>query len=92
MKLFASTLIVVACLAQTACEKHQEPIGSVPADDVPAVPASGASGREAAGDAGDASACAREAGAEREACLRRYPPATATQVEPQRNSPPPPVD
>jgi len=89
MKRFAPILIAAACLAQAACEKHQEPIGTVPADDVPAVPVTGAGAQDADGDA---SACERELGAEREACLRRYPPATTTQVEPQRNLPPPPVD
>jgi hypothetical protein len=84
-------LIAAACLSLAACEKHQEPIGTVPADDVPAVPA-GERGSTAGQDADvDSSACERQIGAEREACLRRYPPATTTPVEPQR-SPPPPAD
>jgi hypothetical protein len=41
-----STLIATACLAlAAACQKHQEPIGTVPADDVPAVPAGNGAGQ-----------------------------------------------
>lgn len=89
MKLLACTLMATACMALAACEKHQEPIGTVPAEDVPAVPAPGAAGQ---GTDADASACAREIGAEREACLRRYPPAGVTPAEPEKSPPPQPAN
>ncbi|MGJ4728579.1 hypothetical protein [Luteimonas sp. SDU101] len=77
-------LLMAACLTlATACEKHADPIGTVPAEDVPAVPVSPAP-QDAAGVAN----CERMIGAEREACLRRYPPTSTTPVEPEKTSPP----
>lgn len=79
------TVLAAACLLfATACEKHQEPIGTVPADDVPAAPAPGP-GTDARRDGLD---CDRTIGAEREACLRNNPPETVTPAEPEKNPPP----
>ncbi len=51
------TLIATACLAfAAACEKHQEPIGTVPADDVPAMPATGSGTQGPASGAGEGTA------------------------------------
>lgn len=85
MSSIRAALVAAGCLLlATACEKHQEPIGTVPADDIPAVPApepgTGA-GREGVD-------CDRTTGAERETCLRNNPPATVTPAEPQQNPPP----
>lgn len=80
MKLLHLVVASGCLLMATACEKHQEPIGTVPADDVPAVPVGDA--------AADAANCEAMVGAEREACLRRYPPTDAATVEPQRNQAP----
>lgn len=80
MKLLHPAIATACLLMATACEKHQEPIGTVPADDVSAVPVGDA--------AADAANCEAMVGAEREACLRRYPPTEAAPVEPQRNQPP----
>lgn len=86
----AALLATTSLLFATACEKHQDPIGTVPADDVPAVPTGAqAQGAAATAGAGDASVCQREIGAEREACLRRYPPTQVTPVEPEKTSQPP---
>lgn len=86
----AGLLAASSLLFATACQKHQDPIGSVPADDVPAVPTGAqAQGAAATAGAGGASACKREIGAEREACLRRYPPTQVSPVEPEKTSQPP---
>ncbi len=71
------------CLA--GCEKHQEPIGTVPADDVPAVagPAHDEDGARA-----DSDRCEAMIGAEREACERRQPQPSQRPVEPNRSPPP----
>ena len=80
------TPLAAAVLLTAACEKHADPIGTVPANDVPAVPVGTApSGEPTTGDASD---CERETGAEREACLRRYPPNRTSPVEPEKTSPP----
>ena len=85
----AALLATTSLLFATACEKHQDPIGTVPAEDVPAVPTGaqtqGVSGTDGAGDA---SVCERETGAEREACLRRYPSGRVTPAEPEKSPPP----
>ena len=78
-------LAAAACLLlATACEKHQEPVGTVPADDVPAAPMPGAD-RAAPQEGVD---CDRTMGAEREACLRNRPRQTVAPAEPEKSTPP----
>ena len=76
----AALLATTSLLFATECQKHQDPLGTVPADDVPAVP-TGAQTQGVAGSdgAGDASACERETGAEREATLVYPKDASATE-------------
>lgn len=62
------------------CAKQQEPIGTVPSDDVPAPVAP-------ARDA-DANPCEAMSGAELEACRRQHPQSSQPPVEPTHTPPP----
>lgn len=85
MSSIRATLAAAACLlVATACEKHQGPIGAVPADDVPAAPVRGA----AIADRQGGLDCDRTMGAEREACPRNNPPETVSPAEPEKSRPP----
>lgn len=75
--------MLLLCLA--GCEKHQEPIGTVPADDVPAVAGPARDGDDARADT---DRCEAMIGAEREACMRQQPQPSQRPVEPHRSPPP----
>ena len=86
----AALLASTSLLFATARKKHQDPIGTVPAEDLPAVPtAAQAPGAAGTDEARAASECERETGAEREACLRRYPSRRIMPAEPEKSAPPP---
>ena len=83
-------LLLAAVLAAglAACEKHQDPIGAVPADDVPA---QRVEAPEAAPEpVGGPQACDRLSGPELDECRRRpeTAPTDPTPVEPTRSPPP----
>lgn len=75
--------VLMLCLA--GCAKHQEPIGTVPADDVPAVAAPAHDGDNASAGT---DRCEAMIGAEREACRRQQPEPSQQTVEPNRSPPP----
>ncbi len=78
--------IAAPCLVLvTACAQHRVPPGTVSATDVPAGPTNDAATPDANPHA---LACERVTGAEREACLRQYPPRTTMPVEPEKSPPP----
>ena len=83
-------LALAACVAVSGCRKYDDPVGTVPSDDVaaPAAPGPDATGTQSPAMATD---CDARHGDEREACLRgqTLPP---TPVEPQQSPPAVPVE